>query len=126
MKFIAIKIHGFIDYIVGIVLIALPWIIGLDIHQPQGIVPIVLGILALVYSVFTKYELGIIRLIPMPLHLTLDILSGFVLAISPWLFGFSEEIFMPHLIVGILEILIALMTKTTTTEEPYRQDIPNF
>lgn len=112
MKFTATKVHGFIDYIVGILLIALPWIIGLDPSAPQGSVPIALGITALVYSIFTKYELGLIRVIPMYLHLTLDIISGFILAISPWLFGFSDEVFLPHLIVGLFEIVAALVTRT--------------
>lgn len=120
MKFIATKVHGFIDYIVGILLIALPWIIGLDPSAPQGGVPIALGIMALVYSIFTKYELGLIRVIPMYLHLTLDIVSGFILAISPWLFGFSEEVFLPHLIVGLFEIVAALVTRTTP--ENYNTD----
>lgn len=49
----------------------------------------------------------------MSTHLTLDLLSGLLLAASPWLFGFSEFVYVPHLVLGVLEIGAALMTKTT-------------
>jgi len=45
-------------------------------------------------------------------HLTIDIIAGIFLAISPWLFGFSEIVYWPHLLVGIAEIGAGLMTKT--------------
>ena len=50
---------------------------------------------------------------------TLDLLSGLLLAASPWLFGFSEFVYVPHLVLGLLEIGAALMTKTT----PYAQKV---
>ncbi len=43
----------------------------------------------------------------------IDFLSGVFLAASPWLFGFAEEVYLPHLILGIFEIGASLMTKTT-------------
>jgi len=113
-KIITTRVHGYIDYIVGIFLILLPWIIGLDPTAPQASVPIVLGVMALVYSLFTKYELGLIRTIPMSVHLKLDMLSGLVLALSPWLFGFSKEVFLPHLIAGLFEVIAALVTSSSS------------
>lgn len=111
MKFITTKIHGYLDYIVGILLIALPWFMDLDISVTPARVLIIMGLLALVYSILTKYELGVVKVIPMRFHLGLDLLSGLVLALSPWLFGFSGEIYLPHLVVGIFEILAALLTQ---------------
>ncbi len=32
------------------------------------------------------------------------------LSLSPWLFGFAEQIFIPHLLIGIFEITAGLMT----------------
>lgn len=113
MKFITTKTHGFLDYIVGILLIALPWFLNLDISATPARVLIIMGLLALIYSILTKYELGIVKVIPLPIHLGLDMLSGLVLALSPWLFEFSEEILLPHLIVGIFEIAAAFLTRTS-------------
>jgi hypothetical protein len=41
---------------------------------------------------------------------TIDLIAGLFLAASPWIFGFSDLVFWPHLIVGILEILVSIMT----------------
>jgi hypothetical protein len=58
----------------------------------------------------TNYEGGIVRIVPMSLHLNMDILLGLVLAASPWLFGFKDEVYLPHLIMGVLAILSGIMT----------------
>jgi hypothetical protein len=110
MRIIPTKIHGILDYVVGLLLIASPWLFNFDKEGAETWVPVILGASALLYSLFTRYELGLIRKIPMTVHLTLDILSGIVLAISPWLFNFDERIFLPHLILGIFEILAGLLT----------------
>jgi hypothetical protein len=74
---------------------------------------IILGAMALLYSLMTRYELGMMKVIPMKTHLTLDVLSGIVLAASPWIFNFDERVYLPHLILGLFEIGAGLMTKTT-------------
>src|SRR5690606_24725785 len=75
-------------------------------------VPVILGAGAVLYSLFTNYELGAVHAIPMPVHLGLDAASGVILAISPWLFGFADLIWWPHLILGLVEIGAALTTQT--------------
>ena len=112
MKPIDTKTHGYIDYIMGIVLIAVPFLLHLDSESTPSIVLFVLGAGALVYSLLTNYELGLVKLIPMNIHLMLDIASGIFLAASPWLLGFSEIIYIPHLILGLLEIGAAVMTSS--------------
>jgi hypothetical protein len=42
----------------------------------------------------------------------IDVASGALLALSPWLFGFADRVFWPHLIVGIMEIGAGLTTRT--------------
>ena len=114
MKFITTQTHGFIDYAAGILFIALPWMLHINCAEPEGLVLIVLGFLTLIYSVLTNYELGVLRILPMPLHLALDMISGLLLTFSPWILGFSEKIYLPHLILGLFEILIAILTKPET------------
>lgn len=113
MRFIPTRIHGFLDYGMGIVLVAAPWILGFADDGPETWVPVILGIGVIGYSLFTNYELGIVRAIPMATHLMLDIAGGIVLAVSPWVFGFADEVWAPHLILGLLEIGAGLMTRTT-------------
>jgi hypothetical protein len=47
----------------------------------------------------------------------LDYASGVLLAASPWLFGFADYVWEPHLILGILEIGAAMFTKTIPSTE---------
>jgi hypothetical protein len=48
----------------------------------------------------------------MSAHLTVDVLTGALLAASPWLFGFADEVRLPHLLLGVGEIGSALTTQT--------------
>lgn len=112
MKFIATKTHGYLDYIVGFLLIISPWMFDFDRGRIETWLPILLGASAIMYSLFTDYEMGVSRQIPMRMHLTLDLISGILLAVSPWLFGFADYVYAPHLILGIMEIGAALFTKT--------------
>jgi len=113
MKIISTKTHGILDYLLGIILIASPWIFGFADGSAAQWVPVILGIAALVYSLMTNYEFGVFKTISMKTHLTLDMISGVLLAVSPWLFGFSDVVSTPHVILGILEIGAAMMTKTS-------------
>lgn len=72
-----------------------------------------LGVSAILYSLLTDYELGLLRVVPFSFHLGLDIGSGILLAASPWLFQFAERVWIPHVVVGLFEILAGLMTRNT-------------
>lgn len=113
MRFLPTRVHGVLDYLVGMVLIASPWLFNFARGGAETWVPVILGAGAIVYSLLTDYELGVSRGISMRTHLTLDLMSGILLAASPWLFGFREYVYLPHLIFGILEIGASLMTEKT-------------
>ena len=113
MRFLPTKIHGVLDYMTGLLLIAAPWLLGFADQGPATWVPVVLGIGAILYSLVTNYELGAIKMLSMPTHLWLDCLSGAFLAASPWIFGFSDWVYLPHLLLGIFEIVASLVTQTT-------------
>lgn len=110
MRFIPTRVHGIVDYLMGVLLILLPWLLGFAQGGAETSIPVILGAGALLYSIFTDYELGIVRRLPMSTHLTLDAMSGALLAVSPWLFGFADHVYLPHLILGIVEIMAALTT----------------
>lgn len=113
MKLLSTKVHGVMDYLMGVILIAAPWLLDFNRGGAETWVPVILGIGVILYSLFTNYELSISKSIPMRTHLTLDIISGAVLAASPWIFGFSEYVYLPHLIFGLLEIGAGLLTEKT-------------
>lgn len=112
MRFVSTRVHGCLDYTVGLVAMASPYLLGFANGGAAEFLPVALGFAALVYSLFTDYELGGVRAIPMPVHLRLDAASGALLAASPWLFGFAETVWLPHLTIGLFEIVAALVTRT--------------
>ncbi len=113
MKFISTKVHGMLDYMMGLLLIASPWIFGFADNGMQLWTPVILGLMTIIYSLMTDYELGLSDNISMRTHLIIDFMSGLLLAASPWLFGFAEEVYLPHLILGIVEIGAVMFTTTT-------------
>lgn len=112
MKIISTKVHGVLDYMMGILLIASPWLFGFASNGWETWVPVILGASAILYSVMTNYELGLSDNFSMRTHLILDIVSGILLAASPWIFGFADLVYLPHLILGIAEIAAASLTTT--------------
>jgi hypothetical protein len=113
MRFIPTKLHAPLDYIVGVALIAAPWIFQFSDVTAATVVPVVLGIGLIAYSLFTDYELGVWKVAPMALHNLLDIAAGTLLAASPWIFGFADEsanVWAPHVVVGLAAIFLGLTT----------------
>jgi len=110
MRIIGTRTHGYLDYIVGVLLILAPFVLDFNRGGIETWLPIVLGASTILYSLLTDYELGMTHMIPLRVHLTLDFISGLLLAVSPWLFGFSDYIWAPHLIVGIIELAVTFMT----------------
>jgi hypothetical protein len=114
MRFIPTKFHAPLDYIVGAALIAAPWIFQFSEHTAATVVPVVLGIGLIAYSLLTNYELGVWKIAPMALHNVIDVVAGALLAVSPWLFGFADEtanVWVPHVVVGIAAVFLGLTTK---------------
>ena len=112
MRFISTRTHGVLDYLAGALLIVAPYLLGFADGTAAQWIPQILGAAMIGASLLTDYELGVVRMIPMPVHLFLDIAVGALLAVSPWLFGFADRVFWPHLILGVLEIGSGLMTRT--------------
>jgi hypothetical protein len=121
MRFIPTRIHGIMDYLTGILLIASPWLLDFANGGADTWIPVILGAGAIVYSLMTDYEMGISRKIQMSSHLSLDMMSGILLASSPWVFDFSEDVYGPHLVLGIMEIAVSLLTSKRPAHEGQHQ-----
>jgi hypothetical protein len=104
--------HGVLDYLTAGVLIAAPSLLGFRKGGAQTWLPMALGAGTIAYSLLTDYELGLVKVIPMPVHLALDAANGALLAASPWLFGFAEDVSTPHLGLGLFEISASAFSQT--------------
>jgi hypothetical protein len=114
MRFIPTRFHAPLDYIVGVVLIAAPWIFQFSDIDAATVVSIVLGAGLIAYSLFTNYELGVWKVAPMAVHNLIDIVAGALLAASPWLFGYADEgasVWVPFVVIGVAAVCLGLTTK---------------
>jgi hypothetical protein len=105
------RVHGILDYLTGVLLIVAPYLFGFATGGVEQWLPMMLGVLTIAISLLTDYELSIAKLIPLRIHLGFDFVSGAFLAISPWLFGFADLIWWPHLLVGLMEVAVVFLTE---------------
>jgi hypothetical protein len=118
MRIISTRMHGVLDYIMGATLAAAPAFLDkIKDEKAARYLPIVLGSSTIAMSLLTDYELSVSRQIPMRVHLNVDMMNGLLLALSPWIFGFSKKMFIPHLAAGIMEFMAGLMTKRTSENQ---------
>jgi SPW repeat len=115
MRVIPTRVHGMLDYLAGVLLIAAPWIFGFaDESTAATWIAVLAGIAMIGMSAMTDYEGGFLsRMIPMTAHLGTDVVLGIFLAVSPWLFGFADEgtnAWLPFVAIGVLEVGTAAVT----------------
>lgn len=110
MHIITTKTHGLLDYLFAVLLFVSPWVLDFATGGIKVGIPVIFGVGIPIFSLFTQYEGGLIRVIPMRAHIFLDLLFGIFIAASPWLFHFDEIVYGPHLGFGIFLILLALFS----------------
>lgn len=119
MKIISAKVHTIIGIVVGIVLLLAPTLFGFENNTMATLVPRIIGGFIILNELITTSPLSVVKLVPMKVHIVLDCLTGLVLGLSPWLFGFSSapaNAWAPHVLVGVLVIGYALMTNTADSK----------
>lgn len=109
MRFIPTLLHGVADYIVGILVIGLPFFLGL--HDAPRTILVVLGVIVVLYSLATDYELGAVRFLRIRFHLLLDALFGVAMLASPWLFDFPVNSHWPVYVIGVLALALTMTTQ---------------
>lgn len=113
MRLIPTRVHGIVDYLTGVLLIALPWLLGFADGGTAQWVSVIVGVAVLGLAAMTDFEVGLMRIVPMPAHLMVDLGTGLFLAVSPWLLGFSNRVWLPFLLIGAFEVIASLTTHRT-------------
>lgn len=124
MKFLSPRVHTVIGVIVGIALLLAPNIFAFsDVGGAAVMVPRILGAIIILSELTVIGTFAGKGFVPMKLHIMMDVIIGAFLALSPWIFGFSDQeanAWVPHLVVGIAIILYALVTRTNEEEQSLR------
>ena len=90
IRFVTKQVHAYLDYPVAISLMALPFLLSLGRTNPLALwLSVAAGVAALILTIFTDHQLGLIRVIPFGFHLAVDMAVGIVFLAAPSLFGFT-------------------------------------
>jgi len=125
--FISTAFYGFLKYILALTLIATPWLFKgfdgtklVDISSAALLIPIYIGWLQLIMNIFSDTEASPIRQFPIQMNLVLDVVMGFILFVSPWLYDFKAKAFLPEVLLGGLLIFLGVFTKRSPfTTKPH-------
>jgi hypothetical protein len=116
MKLISTRTHGVLDLMTAGTLAALPRLMGWSPRVTAALTGMAAGMLG--YSLLTRYEFGLLKVLPMRAHLALDAASGAMLCASPWLFDDEDpEVTATLAGIGLFELAAAALTETTSGPE---------
>jgi len=112
MRIISKQIHAYLDYPVAIALIALPFLLGLGSSNPLAAqLSVITGIAALILTILTDHQTGLIKLVSYKLHLAVDFLVGITFITLPFILGFSGIDLIFYLVNGIAILLVVGLHK---------------
>jgi hypothetical protein len=116
-------VHGVVEYLAAILLIAAPFVFAFDDDTATG-VSIVAGVLVLVVTASTDLPTGLIKSIPVPAHVVVDYLVAGVLIASPFLFGFTDDGTATafFIVLGVVHLLLTIATRFIRDERPRRRE----
>ncbi|HEU5116093.1 MAG TPA: hypothetical protein VFT74_05390 [Isosphaeraceae bacterium] len=120
-KLFSTRTHGFLDFVTAGTLMALPRAMGWSDRVTNLLTGVAVGTVG--YSLLTRYEMGLVKILPMKAHLALDAASGASLcAASYFLEDESDEVKAALIGLGLFELAAALTTQTEPQHEVEQQE----
>ncbi len=122
-RIIKTRWHAFLDYMTALLLLISPWLFDFTRDTLSTRIGVISGAIVLIMSVFSRNEGGLIRVIPMPIHLIMDIVLGFAILILPYLP--TQE--LPHivlLLVGLMLICSGIFTENSIEQHEIPVSVP--
>jgi len=106
-------VHGVLDYVAGLLLIAAPFVLGYSQLGAPTAVSIVAGVFVLVLAASTTGPTSLNDALPVSVHVLADLGLGALFIAAPFLFGFSDEGRPTALFIalGIVEVLGVIGTR---------------
>lgn len=118
MKFVTKKMHAFIDYPVAIALISLPFILSLGETNPIAFyASVITGVAALLLTLITDHETGVIKIISYKLHLIVDFMVGLTFVLLPFIFGFKGIDLIYYLVNGLAVLTVVGLHKSEVSKK---------
>lgn len=112
-------VHGIADYSYAALITAAPKLVGFENEKTAKLLCYGLGGGALLYSLFTRYELGVFRIMSLKTHLAIDVAANVFALAAPWILGFShnKRACNTCLVAGAQGLLLTAFTETDEMPE---------
>jgi hypothetical protein len=114
---ISSKTHAVVDYLTIGTLLTLPRVLGFSQKLTDAITTLALGQLG--YTLMTRHEGGVVRVLPFKAHLVMDAVGGAGLATLPWTLGEDDDdtAKVTCAAMGAFEVMAAAMTEPRSQVE---------
>jgi hypothetical protein len=114
--------HGVIEYAIGVLLIAAPFLFSFTADAATA-VSIIAGVIVLVIAASTAMTTGLIKSIPVQAHVMMDYVLAAVLIASPFLFGFTDDGTATafFIVLGVVHLLLTIGTRFMGEDKPQRR-----
>ena len=105
-------VHGVLEYVVGALLIAAPFLLDFDSGQATAS-SIVLGLLLLAFTAMSAIPTALVKGITVALHAGGDVVFAGILIALPFVLGFSAETAPTALfiVLGVVHLLVTIGTR---------------
>ena len=114
MKIIPRPLHAIADYLWAASIAAAPAVANFQQNSVPANLCRALAASTVAASLCTRYEGGVLRVLPFKMHLAADLLSAVFTLASPWLLGFSSDKRARNTILGfaLFEIVAVALSQT--------------
>ncbi len=118
MKILSPTIHGVLDYALAAAFLLSPTLLGFSPAAAK--LAYVIGAMFIAASIVTRYPLGLIKLLPFPVHGVIETILAIGFIAAPWVFGFAGD--AParnfYVVAGVGVLLIVALTDYKAAERP--------
>ena len=110
-KPISTRTHALLDYLTVAKFLVLPRVMGFNKTVTNGMTAI--GLVKLAYTLLTRHEGGVYKVLPMKAHLAMDVAGGAMLCALPFVDGEEDSAATGVCVsLGAFDILAAPLTET--------------
>lgn len=110
MRLISPATHGILDYVTVLYLILGPSVVGFE--GPQKLFCYALAAAHLMLTLITRFKLGVLKTLPLPVHGGVELFVAILLLALPWIANFAAGVKSRNffLLTGIIVLLVWILT----------------
>ena len=109
---VPLLVHGVVDYLVGVVLVAMPFVLHFS-DDTARMAAVGLGVVVLVLAATSDLPTGLVHSVPRALHALFDYVLAVAIIAAPFVLGFSgdDNATLCFVAVGIAQLLQTIGTR---------------